>query len=411
MKILVVDQLVPYPPTDGGKIRLFNLLKYLSRDHEVSFLSLFRPLRAEDNGANYLKKFCARVELVAKPEYAKKEYRWRQLRGLLKGEPPRNEILWVKEMANKLNALTEHEHFDIVDIQRPTMAPYIKAISPNSHCGKVLTLYDVPHVQYQRLAAVERDRSAKRRLMFMDLLFSKRATLKYARRFDKCVLVSERDRDILKQIGPDLDIAVISNGVDIENYPLLAESSTKPVLLFVGRMSYQPNVDGAIFFCQEIFPLLKQQVPDVKLLIVGAQPPNSVLALASEDITVTGYVESVIPYYQQALISIVPLRSGSGTRLKILEAMALGRPVVSTSLGCEGLKVTQDENILVADTPADFVAQTVRLLRDESLRQRLITNGRNLVEGTYDWQAITRQLLHLYSGVINDKIVGLSTKQ
>jgi glycosyltransferase involved in cell wall biosynthesis len=235
----------------------------------------------------------------------------------------------------------------------------------------------------------------------MDLLFSKRTILKYARRFDKCIMVSEHDGDTLKRAGPDIDIAVVPNGVDATAYRPLTNQSAAPVLLFVGKMNYHPNVDGAIFFCQEVFPLIKQQIPDAKLLIVGSEPRDSVQALASEDVTVTGFVESVVPYYQQALVSVVPLRSGGGTRLKILESMALGRPVVSTSLGCEGLKVTQEENILIADTPADFVTQTVRLLRDEALRQRLITNGRNLVEGTYDWQAITQQLLHLYSETIN----------
>lgn len=403
MKILVVDQLVPYPPTDGGKIRIFNLLKYLSRDHEVSFLSLFKPSEEEDNGANYLKKFCARVELVARPQYRKQEYRWRQLRGLLKGESPRNEIFWVEEMADKIRTLTEKEEFAIVDIQRPNMAPYIKAISPTSGCRKILTLHDVPYIQYRRMVSVERDWSAKRRLLFMDLLFSKRTILKYARRFDKCIMVSEHDGDTLKRAAPDIDVAVVPNGVDATAYRLLTSQSVAPVLLFAGRMNYHPNVDGAIFFCREIFPLIKQQIPDAKLLIVGSGPRDSVQALASEDITVTGFVESVVPYYQQALVSVVPLRSGSGTRLKILESMALGRPVVSTTLGCEGLKVTQEENILVADTPTDFVTQTVRLLRDESLRQRLITNGRNLVEGTYDWQVITGQLLHLYTEIINKR--------
>jgi sugar transferase (PEP-CTERM/EpsH1 system associated) len=402
MKILVVDQLVPYPPTDGGKIRTFNILKHLSRHLEVSFLSLFYPLRGEDSGiADYLKTFGIRVELVARPIYSKQQYRLRQLRGVLKGESPRNELFQVEEMADKIRILTENEPFDIVDIQRPNMAPYIKAISPTSCCRKILTLHDVPYVQYRRMVSVERDWSAKRRLLFMDLLFSKRTILKYARRFDKCIMVSEHDGDTLKRAGPDIDIAVVPNGVDATAYRPLTNQSAAPVLLFVGKMNYHPNVDGAIFFCQEVFPLIKQQIPDAKLLIVGSEPRDSVQALASEDVTVTGFVESVVPYYQQALVSVVPLRSGGGTRLKILESMALGRPVVSTSLGCEGLKVTQEENILIADTPADFVTQTVRLLRDEALRQRLITNGRNLVEGTYDWQAITQQLLHLYSETIN----------
>jgi glycosyltransferase involved in cell wall biosynthesis len=280
------------------------------------------------------------------------------------------------------------------------MAPYIKAISPNSRCRKILVLHNVAYVQYRRMMLVERNWRAKLSF-FMNWLFLKRATLRHARRFDKCVVVSELDRDILKQDGPDLDITVAPGCVDTKSYPLLTDQPTTPTLLFVGKMSYSPNVDGAIFFCQEIFPLIKQRVPDAKLLIVGREPVSAVRALASDDVTVTGYVESIIPYYQQARVSVVPLRAGGGTRLKIPESMALGRPVVSTTLGCEGLAVTHGENILIADAPADFAAQTVRLLNDEELRRRLIANGRQLVETTYDWQVIAQQLLQVYDKTVS----------
>jgi glycosyltransferase involved in cell wall biosynthesis len=398
MKILIVDKLVPYPPIDGSLLRVFNLIKHISRQHEVSLVTLYKPLTGEDSITAHLKTFCTHVEFVGRLAYSTREYRLRLLRGALKGEPMRHMILHSEGMAERIHTLTEHEPFDIVDIQRLCMAPYIEAISPASHCRKILTLHDVPYVQYRRIVSVERNWRARLRLLYLDLLFSKQATLKYARRFDKCVVVSELDRATLRRDGPDLDIAVVPNGVDTQGYALLNGQPTKPTLLMVGTMNYQPNADGAIFFCQEVFPLIKQRLPDAKLLIVGRKPTSSVQALASDDVTVTGSVESVIPYYQQSLASVVPLRAGGGSRLKILESMALGRPVVSTALGCEGLAVTHGENILVADTPADFAAQTVRLLNDEELRRRLIVNGRRLVETRYDWEAIAQQLLGIYSG-------------
>jgi glycosyltransferase involved in cell wall biosynthesis len=167
-------------------------------------------------------------------------------------------------------------------------------------------------------------------------------------------------------------------------------------------MNYLPNVDAAVFFCEEIFSLIKQRVPEAKLLIVGGNPRSSVQALASEDVTVTGHVDSVVPYYQQSRVSVVPIRSGGGTRLKILESMALGRPVVSTKVGCEGLAVAHEENILIADDPADFAAQTVRLLIDTDLRARLTQNGRRLVETTYDWEVISQRLLRTYDEAIRN---------
>jgi glycosyltransferase involved in cell wall biosynthesis len=401
MKILIIDKLAPYPPTTGSLLRVYNLLQHISRHHDVSLVCLFKPLRGEDRASAHLKTFCTRVELVARREMSKREYRLRLLRGALKGEPLRHTVIYSEEMADRIRALTENEPFDIVDIQRLCMAPYIKAITPINHCRKILTLHDVPYVQYRRIMSFQRNWRAKLRLFYLDLLFSKRTTLKYARLFDKCIVVSELDRDTLRRDGPDLNIAVVPNGVDVRGYPLLTDQSTTATLLMVGSMNYQPNVDGAIFFCQQVFPLIKRQVPDAKLLIVGRDPSSTVQALASDDVTVTGSVESVIPYYQQALVSVVPLRAGGGTRLKILESMALGRSVVSTTLGCEGLAVTHGENILIADSPTDFAAQTIRLLDDEELRQHLIVNGRRLVETTYDWQAITQQLLQVYNKTVS----------
>ena len=399
MRILIVDQLVPYPPTDGGRLRVFSLLRHISPDHEVSLITLHGPSNGEDGAEAYLGNLCTHVEFVGRRTYSsKREFRLRQLQGALKQEPMRYFTIFSDDMADRIRTLTENECFDVVDINRPYMAPYVDAISPNSRCRKFLTLHDDPYVVYRRMMLAERNRRAKLRFFFMDLLFLKQAMRKYARRFDKFIMVSEGDRDTFKQYGADLDIAVVPNGVDTKGYLRLTDQPATPTLLFVGKMNYPPNVDGALFFCQEVFPQIKQSIPDANLMIVGREPTSSVQALASDAVTVTGYVESVIPYYQESLVTVVPLRAGGGTRLKIMEAMALGRPVVSTKLGCEGLAVTHGENILIADNADDFAAQTIRLLNDGRLRQRLIANGRRLVETLYDWRAITQQLLQVYSG-------------
>jgi len=399
VKILAVDQFLPYPPVDGSSLREFNLLKHLSRCHDVALISLFRSSIGEDDGADYLRTLCSWVDLVPRRQLPRLE-RWMWLpRALLKGEPRKNLSLYSQAMVDRIRTRIEEDRFDIVDIRRSCMAPYVRAVPANSGCRTVLTLHDVPYVQHQRILSVERNWRVRWNT-FKDWLFLKRATLKYARCFDKCVVVSGLDRDILQRDAPDLDIAVVPNGVDTESYALLAAEVATPTLLFVGKMHYPPNVDAVLFFCSEILPIIKQQIPDVKLLIVGRDPVEPVQALASEDVTVTGYVESVIPYYEQACVSVIPLRAGGGTRLKILESMALGRSVVSTTLGCEGLEVTHGENILIADSPAEFAAQTVRLLEDEALRRKLVTHGRQLVETTYDWQAIAQRLLRIYNELL-----------
>ena len=327
----------------------------------------------------------------------------RLLRTMLKGQPPQNGIAYYEEMKHKVQEVATSQSFDIIHIKQSEMAPYIEFIANTNSTARLITLQDVGATQCERILKVQSSLQ-NRFWTWLDWFFLRHWEPTYlARHFDKCIVVSPVDEALLHQANPALDLVVVPNGVNTTHYNLLPEMPGSKEILLIGTMCYAPNVDGAIFFCKEIFPLIKQQVPDAKLLIVGSLPVDAVWALASDDVIVTGYVESVIPYYQQSLVSVIPLRAGGGTRLKILESMALGRPVVSTTLGCEGLAVAHGENILIADTPADFAAQTIRLMNDEELKRRLILNGRRLVEATYDWEVIAQQLLQVYDKVVSKR--------
>jgi glycosyltransferase involved in cell wall biosynthesis len=161
-------------------------------------------------------------------------------------------------------------------------------------------------------------------------------------------------------------------------------------------MGYPPCVDAALYFCNEIFPLIRQSNHAAEFWVVGRDPRPEVLELKDGSVHVTGRVDDVLPYYRQSSICVVPLRAGGGTRLKILEAMALGRPVVSTTIGCEGLDAADGEHLLIADTPAQFAEKTMSLFRDRQLYQRLSTNGRKLVETRYGWDQIAEKLTDVY---------------
>jgi glycosyltransferase involved in cell wall biosynthesis len=165
-------------------------------------------------------------------------------------------------------------------------------------------------------------------------------------------------------------------------------------------MSYLPCADGATWFCDEILPLIRGRGANAETWIVGADPPAEVTALAGPDVRVTGRVADVTPYYERSLVSVVPLRAGSGTRLKILESMALGRPVVSTTVGCAGLDVVNGEHLLIADTAAEFAEATVRLLTDRALRSRIAASARALVARRYDWDGISAHLLGIYAELV-----------
>jgi glycosyltransferase involved in cell wall biosynthesis len=222
--------------------------------------------------------------------------------------------------------------------------------------------------------------------------------IKTLKRFDKCLVVSNLDMRYLHSVCPELRISVIENGVDVVQYAPLPKNSEKKDLLFLGGLGYEPNSDAVLHFCSRILPLIRKEIPQCRFFIVGKNPSQDLRNLADgESVSVTGYVDDPVPYYQRCDILVVPLRAGGGSRLKILESMALGRPVVSTSIGCEGLEVRNDQHLLIADPPQEFARQCVRLLTDNSLYDRMALQGRKLVEQKYSWDRISNNLQEVYS--------------
>ena len=400
MRILLITSNLPYPPTTGGKIRVWHLLQQIAKHHEVTLLSLLDS-SGEVKYVPQLERLCAQIECVIKERQRPRGKLLLQLlRTMLAGQPPRNGIAYYEEMRQKVQEVTNNQSFDIVHIEQSHMAPYVEFVSPADRVPSLITLYDVGAIQCKRILKVQSD-LRNRFWTWLDWLFLRRWEPTYlAHHFDRCIVVSSVDKDSLQQANPALNLVVVPNGVNAARYNPLPELPGSEEILIIGKMDYAPNVDSALFFCKEIFPLVQAQVPQARVLVVGADPLPEVRALAADPaVEITGYVDDVLPYYQRSCLSAVSLRAGSGTRLKILEAMALGRPVVSTTLGCEGLDVTPDDNILVADSPTDFGTQTVRLLTDLDLRRRLVGNGRRLVETVYDWEVVGQRLLQTYEEV------------
>jgi len=219
---------------------------------------------------------------------------------------------------------------------------------------------------------------------------------------DGCTLTSSRDEGLLLAHAPATRTAVVPNGVDLEFFkPSAAPQPESPTtLLFFGAIDYYPNTDGLLFFTREIFPLLEARVPRVRLSIVGRRPPESIVSLRSARVEVTGAVDDVRPHIERAAVVIVPLRLGGGTRLKILEAMAMGKAIVSTSVGAAGLDVVPERDLLIADTPEAFAHQVSRLLDDPALARRLGRAARQLVAARYGWTASVDRLSSFYGEVM-----------
>ena len=202
-------------------------------------------------------------------------------------------------------------------------------------------------------------------------------------------------------MNPGLAADVVPNGVDTVSLQVMPLDAENESLIYIGSMGYQPVSDGAVFFCKSVLPLIRQTFAHTDVWLVGREPTPEVLELADDHIHVTGQVTDIKEYYEKASISIVPLRAGGGTRLKILEAMALGKPVVSTSIGCEGLDVVHGRHLLVADTPQEFAQAIIDLFTNQELAQSISLEARKLVVEQYEWRMITENLVNIFQATIN----------
>jgi glycosyltransferase involved in cell wall biosynthesis len=216
------------------------------------------------------------------------------------------------------------------------------------------------------------------------------------RRFDGVTVTSARDAQMLHELNPETRVAVIPNGVDVERFVPPSAAPDADSLLFFGAVNYHPNFDGITHFIDHVFPKILKQRPTTKLWIVGPAP-DEIIARKNQNIEVTGFVDQVEPYIDQAAVVVVPLRIGGGTRLKIVEAMAKAKGIVSTHIGAEGIDVVHEKHALLADSDEDFAEQTLRLLRDGALARSLGAQARELAEQSYAWPSLAGRLEQFYA--------------
>jgi sugar transferase (PEP-CTERM/EpsH1 system associated) len=394
MRILSITDSLPYPMISGDRIRNYNLLRRVASQHEVSLVA-FLETPEDIEGVPHLQQFCARIETAN----FQNRSRMAKIPGLLgyalAGKPPELRLLHSEELMSKIRQLVSRMEFDIIQIES-RMGLYLETLPHSRRSKTILMFQNFTFQQYSRVFHIEKRWDKKMRAL-LNSVAMRQWEPRYAQRYDRSTTVSEIDKNLLLRTNPRLQVDVIPNGVDTQKYNPLPVESASPVLLFIGNMGYPPCVDAALYFCKEIFPRIRSTIDAAELWIVGRDPRPEVMRLNGGCVHVTGRVEDVLPYYQKSTVCVVPLRAGGGTRLKILEAMALGRPVVSTSIGCEGLEVVGGTHLLIADNPEQFAEKTVQLLTDQQLYQRISTNGRQFVEKRYDWDIIARRLMEVYA--------------
>jgi sugar transferase (PEP-CTERM/EpsH1 system associated) len=378
------------PPDVGGKIRSYNILKELASKHSVSFFTFYQQ-HDNDEHASLSRMFhrSVAVPLNIPPAQSLGDY-VNFARAQFSSWPYSVWKYCRPEVRKELGKLVASETYDILmcDFLLPA------AIIPwELNIPKVIFTHNVEAIIWKRHFELAGN-PVWRVVSWREYRAMDRFEKTNLQRADRVFAVSEADRDVFCTYLPAAKVDVIPTGVDVEFFqPSPLDQVEENHLVFTGSMDWLPNEEGLLFFVDEILPLIRQKRPGVKLTIVGRKPSARIKALAQKDaaIEVTGTVEDIRPYVARGSVYIVPLRVGSGTRLKIFEAMAMGKAIVSTTVGAEGLPVTDGANILLEDSPRNFSEAVLNLLGDCERRNKVGREARRLVEEKYSWRAVAAE--------------------
>jgi len=389
--------MLPYPPDGGASIRTYNVLRLLSRTFEVTALCFYRwkpGYVKHDVGAavRALSEF-AEVEAFPIPQ---EHSRLRRFRDHLLSTASRRVYTYFtfesKPYEKTLSDLLQERCFDLVHVDSLDLSYYFHLLDGN--IPVVCTHHDVQSLLLARRAARQTSLFMGAYLRLQSRLME-REEQRWCPRLSLNVAVSELDCQRLGKAAPGSRCTVVPNGVDTEYFR--PGGGTEEGIVSVGGTSWFPNRDGLLYYTDEIAPLIQTLAPGVKTIWVGRANDDDIRAFGDvHGVQLTGYVEDVRPYICDAACYVVPLRVGGGTRVKILDAWSMGKAVVSTSLGCEGLDARDGENILVADTPTDFADAVRRVLEDPELRRGLGANARRTVQEQYSWDVIGEGLNRAY---------------
>ncbi len=403
MKILFVTASPPYPPQQGGALRTYGLLHGLHQaGHNLTLLSFSDPSNLSYAGTP-LETFCTHIETIDTPSRTKSD----RLRNLfLSREPDIARRLYSEAYEKRLKELITTDQFDLIQFEGIEVACYLPVVRKMGTQAKLV--YDAFNAEAaMQYAIFEIDRGNPRRwpAAAYSLVQSRRISTfedELCRQADLVIAVSAEDAALLQRYNPKLTIPVVANGIFTDEYEQESAelSLSDHALVFTGKMDYRPNVDAVQWFTEQILPLVKQSAADVQFYIVGQKPHTNLEPLRDNaTVIVTGWVESVLPYLKGAAIYVAPLRMGSGTRLKILEAMAAGCAVVATTLAASGMQRQTEMGMLIVDKPEQMAETIIELLNTPEQRLRMGEAAHRYVKTHYDWSVLIPQLLNAYKAI------------
>lgn len=396
MRILLLTQVAPYPPDSGPKIKTLNVLRYLARRHELHLITFVRSPEEEAQAQN-LHRFCASITCVPLHRSLADDLTY-LARSLVRGRPFLIERDDRPEMWSAVRDLLQRHPFDAVHADQLSMAQYAVDLPVPL---RILDEHNAVWTIVRRSSA-QQGWGPQRLPAELEWRKIRRYEGDVCRRFDWVTVVSDADRvDLEAAAGGAFHSSVIPITMDTEQLAYQPRAEEARHVLSVATMFYPPNVEGVYWFAREVFPRVRARLPGTDFLIVGSRPPAEItqLEVPESGIHVTGYVEDLSLILRQSGVLIVPLHSGSGMRVKILEAFARGIPVVSTRIGVEGIDAHHDEHLLVADEPEELAAQVIRLLCEPETAARLARAGRRLVEERYEWRSALAGLDTVFTGI------------
>jgi glycosyltransferase involved in cell wall biosynthesis len=399
MNILFLSTRSPYPLISGHSLRTYHILKGATEKHSVTLVTFVQLPEHElkDENLKHLRGFCKAVYPFKIPaDMSRTKLATMLFLNLFSSLPFVGQKYDAPLMRQKIREIMQTEHIDLVHVD---MLPLTVYINEFKSLPRILVNHNVESVRLYRWFQTEPNpiKKAYLGLQWLKLRSFERSAMN---KFDGCVVVSEIDRELLLKMGVKSKLFVVPNGTNTEFFKSTGKKVIDNSVLWIGHMDVHTNKDAVLYFWREIYPILQKKYPEVKMTFVGTAPPKEIADAARADghVRVTGFVDDIRPFIEEAAVMVVPIRIGSGTRLKILDAMAMGKAIVSTSIGCEGINVSNGRNILIADHPYDFANKTIGLLKSPDLRTNLGENALELAK-SYDWNLIREKQEAVYQDV------------
>lgn len=395
MRILLISRCPPYPLHLGDRLILWHLSRELAqRGHQIDLLA-FAQLPSDWDEVYIYQAWFQHVKLIAEPRRTAVQYLTRSLWAPARF-PHNGAQAWSAAMWDAVEECIGANEYDVVHLFGGIQVYEFAELLTEQAC--LITPYEAFSL-YLRRKIGEQGQLMDRLRLIIAQNYERWMFRPYAR----VVVLSQTDAETLRKLNPSVPVSVVSNGIDLDYFQPMPTERDPATLLFVGNFEYAPNVDAALLLAEVIVPAVRQAIPEVRLQLVGNAPPAALRRLTSDGIEVTGRVPDVRPYLARASIFVCPLRFGAGIKNKVLEALAMGIPLIATPLSVDGIAVTHEQHALICEVE-HMPQQIVRALHDDALKTRLTQAGPELITQRYSWSAVAEQYLTLYQGVIQTKL-------